>query len=121
MKKQNLTPLEDAEQKAFVNYLDMQGFKYFAVPNGGFRHKLTAAKLKAEGVKAGVPDIVILEKSATKQHKVLFVEMKRQEGGQVSEKQKEWHDWLDENDYAICVAEGCEQAIRLLHKYLTQY
>lgn len=28
----------------------------FAVPNGGYRNKATAAKLKAEGVKAGVPD-----------------------------------------------------------------
>ena len=28
----------------------------FAIPNGGHRHKAVAAKLKAEGVRAGVPD-----------------------------------------------------------------
>ena len=28
----------------------------FAVPNGGHRHVATAARLKAEGVRAGVPD-----------------------------------------------------------------
>ena len=31
----------------------------FAIPNGGHRHKAVAGKLKAEGVKAGVPDIFI--------------------------------------------------------------
>ena len=30
----------------------------YAIPNGGARSKATAGKLKAEGVKAGVPDIV---------------------------------------------------------------
>ena len=28
-----------------------------AIPNGGHRHKATAARLKAEGVKRGVPDL----------------------------------------------------------------
>src|SRR5262245_46077094 len=31
----------------------------FAIPNGGKRDKVTAARLKAEGVKAGVPDICL--------------------------------------------------------------
>ena len=31
----------------------------FAIPNGGKRHVAVARKLKAEGVKAGVPDICL--------------------------------------------------------------
>lgn len=31
----------------------------FAIPNGGLRDKITAGKLKAEGVKAGVLDILL--------------------------------------------------------------
>src|SRR4051812_28710500 len=31
----------------------------FAVPNGGLRHIATAANLVAEGVKRGVPDLVL--------------------------------------------------------------
>lgn len=31
----------------------------FAIPNGGARHPAVAAKLKAEGVKAGVPDLFL--------------------------------------------------------------
>ena len=33
--------------------------KAFAIPNGGQRHLFVAAKLKAEGVKAGSPDICL--------------------------------------------------------------
>ena len=31
----------------------------FAVPNGGHRHRAVAARLKDEGVKAGVPDLFL--------------------------------------------------------------
>ena len=31
----------------------------FAIPNGGDRHEVVAAKLKAEGVKPDVPDIFL--------------------------------------------------------------
>ena len=31
----------------------------FAIPNGGHRHPATAARLKAEGVKAGVWDVLV--------------------------------------------------------------
>ena len=30
----------------------------FAVPNGGFRHRVEAARLKAQGVTAGIPDLI---------------------------------------------------------------
>lgn len=40
-----------------VEYPDLA--KAFAIPNGGQRHVLVAAKLKAEGVKAGSPDICL--------------------------------------------------------------
>lgn len=31
----------------------------YSVPNGGARHKATAGRLKAEGVRAGVPDVCL--------------------------------------------------------------
>ena len=31
----------------------------FAIPNGGHRHKATAGRLRAEGVKRGVPDVCL--------------------------------------------------------------
>jgi len=47
-------------QEACVRYFRYQYPKlkdlYFAIPNGGSRHKLEAANLKRQGVLAGVPD-----------------------------------------------------------------
>jgi len=55
--------LIDAEHKiqvAITQYLDLMGVCYWAVPNGGGRALVTGIRLKAEGVKAGVPDITIV-------------------------------------------------------------
>lgn len=48
---------EHDQQVAVVEWYDLNGIPVFAIPNGGIRHKRTAAMLKAEGVKAGVPDL----------------------------------------------------------------
>lgn len=46
----------------------------FAIPNGGHRRKATAAMLKAEGVRAGVPDLFYA--LPNKHHSGLFIELK---------------------------------------------
>ena len=46
----------------------------FAIPNGGFRHKAVAARMKAEGVEPGIPDIFV---SVPKDgFSVMYIEMK---------------------------------------------
>ena len=54
-------PSEAKEQEQLVKWLDAKGVTYFAVPNGGLRTKATAASLKRQGVKAGVPDILVVD------------------------------------------------------------
>jgi hypothetical protein len=52
-------------QVSFFIWSKLQASKYpdllkmFAIPNGGARHIAVASKLKAEGVKAGVPDVFL--------------------------------------------------------------
>ena len=46
----------------------------FAVPNGGYRTKATAGRLKAEGVRSGVWDIFVPVQMG--QHCGLWIEMK---------------------------------------------
>jgi hypothetical protein len=118
--KPNLSPHENVEQIAFVNYLDSQGLKFFSVPNGGLRNVKVAVKLKKEGARAGVPDLIILAKSKTGKFNALFLEMKRQKQGSVSPEQKKWHEWLTLNGYCVAVSKGCKQAIQDLEKYLTE-
>jgi hypothetical protein len=54
---------EGLEQAALMKELELCMPDVFAniyhVPNGGHRHKATAAKLKAQGVKAGILDLVL--------------------------------------------------------------
>jgi hypothetical protein len=52
---------EHDTQTAFFRWAAVQGLldleQMHAIPNGGYRHPAVAAKLKAEGVKPGVPDV----------------------------------------------------------------
>jgi hypothetical protein len=56
---------EHDEQAALFQWAAMQQSVYpalemlYAIPNGGHRHQATAARLKAEGVKAGVWDVAL--------------------------------------------------------------
>lgn len=120
MRKSKLTkpeiPLETEEQADFVEHLESEKVRFFAVPNGTFTSSFTAKrKAKREGAKKGVPDIIILYDNG--RHNILFVEMKRQKGGVLSEEQKEWIEWLDQKDYPVCVAKGSEHAKLLFEKY----
>jgi hypothetical protein len=79
----------------------------FAIPNGGQRHPAVAAKLKAEGVKAGVPDIFLAWPSGN--YHGLFVEMKVGKN-KPSKLQEEWIAGLFAAGYACVVCYGFEAA-----------
>jgi hypothetical protein len=68
-----MNDFEHQVQKAICQYLDMRGLMYFAIPNGGQRNKIVASKLKAEGVKAGIPDICIVADDG----QAFFLEVKK--------------------------------------------
>ena len=108
-------PNEDIEQLAVVRYLEMKGVNFFHVPNGGLRNVMVAKKLKAQGVKAGVPDIIITD--APPYHHTApgaAIEMKRVKGGFVSENQKEWLQHLENRGWCCKVAKGANEAIEFL-------
>lgn len=113
---------EHAEQRAFFAWLSMMATidayplarLAFAVPNGGQRNVIVAARLKMEGVKAGVPDIVYpVPRSA---FAGLFIEMKVKNGA-VSDAQKEWHADLRAQRYAVSVCWGWRQATKCFILY----
>ena len=112
-----LVPLECDEQVALAQWLDWSRIPYFAIPNGGDRHPAVAAKLKAEGVKAGVPDLFLpIPRGA---HHGLFVEMKRQRGGKLSDDQKDWIIKLQAQGYEVKVCAGFEAAKAAIEEYLS--
>ena len=76
--------------------------RLFAVPNGGRRDATTAAKLKAEGVVAGVADLILLK--SNRDYGALLIEMKTRKGRQ-RDSQKQWEDTVcadSEYKYVVC-------------------
>jgi len=99
-------PTEHAEQVTFLSQFEKSypGVRIFAVPNGGFRNKSVAVKLKAEGVRKGVPDLFIPAWN-------LWIEMKRTKGGSLSPDQKDWISYLESVGHTVIVGKGWQAAI----------
>jgi hypothetical protein len=96
---------EHTEQALFVQWFrrTYPDVRIFAIPNGGSRSRSQGAKLKVEGVSAGVPDLFI-------PHGSIWVEMKRARGGSVSAEQKSWHSYLREIGQTVIVGYGFDDA-----------
>ena len=87
-----------------------------AIPNGGLRNPVVASKLKAEGVKAGVPDIFL--PVAKGGYHGLFIEMKRVKGWKLSAVQNQWIADLLRQGYAVYKCEGWVKAKECVEAYL---
>lgn len=89
----------------------------FAVPNGGARHPAVAAKLKAEGVRAGVPDCIL--PVARGGHVSLAIELKVGRNRPTPE-QRWWLDRLAEQGWRCVVCYSAEEAIAEVERYLAE-
>lgn len=116
-------PLEAEEQRVLMSWADLEAQRHhpelnwlFHVPNGGLRNKATAGKLRAEGVKSGVPDVCL--PVARGGWHGLYIELKRRKGGRLSDEQREWIGFLESQGYRVCVCAGWEAARDCLLAYL---
>lgn len=89
---------------------------FFAIPGGGKRDKVTAARMKAEGVLPGVPDLLLAVPRGGKAG--LFLELKTEQG-YPSKVQRERMAALEAQGYAVTVAKGYEAAKEALTGYLS--
>ena len=112
---------EHAEQVALVQWAAWkQGAcpalrLLFAVPNGGKRDPVTAARLKAEGVQAGVPDLCL--PVARRGYHGLYLELKVGRNT-ISDLQEQWIDALRAEGYFVDVAWGWQAAAQVIADYL---
>lgn len=114
--------LEDAEQRALMQWLAMQHPAVFAFthhsPNGGARSKAEAGIFQALGVKPGFPDVACYLPRGP--YVGLAVEMK-QKGARPSSLRENQRDWLERLRLAGWRAEaapGFEHAQRIFEEYL---
>lgn len=107
-------PSEDDEQATFVQYLELKGLKYSAIPNSTYTTSWSQkAKNTRTGLRAGLPDMLVI---VNKQ--VIFIEMKRVKGGVLSPAQKDWIEALNQTNCPAYVCAGAEQAIKLVESML---
>mgnify|MGYP002718113354 FL=1 len=118
--RRGLDPSEHVEAKRFMAMVKLHEPRLPALrwlhaqPNGGWRNKTVAAKLKAEGVRAGVHDYCWPFKSG--EHSGLYIELKSRTG-RPSPEQREFGAFVESQGFKVVYARGWEEAWRAVCEY----
>jgi len=103
---------EEWEQRQLVQWARRYpwGQLLFHIPNENHHHDTDI------GVRSGVPDLFLPVPMGGRHG--LFVEMKRTDGGRLSEAQRRWLGWLSELGYEAVCCHGCEEARDAIVRYM---
>lgn len=112
---------EKDEQIAFVQYGEMTGMPVIMVTNGfmigrGINKFSYINSLKKQGLHPGFPDVFILTKSPN--CPIIFFEFKRAKTGRVSPSQKDWNNWLNDNQYPAFIVYSAQEAIDITERLI---
>lgn len=105
---------EDNFQKAVARYLDTIGAFWFHCPNGGSRNAIEASKLKGMGVKAGIPDCLILDQR--KGYSGMAIELKVGYN-KPSEHQLSIFDKLVDSGWLVVVSWSLDEVVTMIDWY----
>lgn len=112
---------EHDEQAALFKWAAYQSCYYpmlrlmYAIPNAARRSMRQGAWMKAEGMKAGVPDICLPWPSGG--YHGLYIELKAG-NGKATEAQREWITALDSAGYKAVVCYGWAKARQVIETYI---
>lgn len=112
---------EHAAQAAFIEWTQYRLGEHpelaylYAIPNGGHRHKATAGRMKAEGVKAGAPDLCLPVPRGG--YHGLYMETKIKPN-KPTEAQADWLRFLEGQGYAAALCYGRDGLIDAVEWYL---
>lgn len=103
---------EDWEQRQLVQWVRKYpwGQLLFHIPNENHHHDTPL------GVRSGVPDLMLPIPMGGKHG--LFIEMKREKGGHLSDAQKRWLLWLGELGYETACCRGWKSARDVIERYM---
>jgi hypothetical protein len=118
-------PTEHEEQVALFQWAEANEGRWpelrnlVAFPNGGYRPMATAAMLREEGVKAGLPDMALFCQRGGKG--ALFIELKRRDrSNHATDAQRDWIERLRAAEYMAVICYGAQEAIEVIKTYLAQ-
>lgn len=93
--KENKTPLESAVQVQAEEFLDSLGVLYVRIPDSVLAcvafSQMWSAKEDVSNYLKGVPDLLVIVPRVAGGNFLLCLELKREEGGVLSQGQKKWH------------------------------
>jgi len=112
----NDTPLEDEECYVFADWCRAKNLLFTHLAQETFtRYWSVKMKNKNMGVNSGIPDYILVLPQG-----LVFIEMKRQRGGVVSEAQKQWIEALEKiPNVTAKVCKGANEAIEYVEEILT--
>ena len=125
--------IEHALQCACVHWFRLQYPAYatllFAVPNGGARNAITGARLKDEGVTAGVADLILFVPKVVFNEgengriidvtAALCIEIKTPTGRQ-SPEQRAWQAAIEAQGYKYAIARDVLGFVKIIQEYLNK-
>jgi len=120
--RKNMPNMREHEaQKNFIIWCQYRTGMYpelervFAIPNGGHRHKSVAGRMKAEGVKRGVPDLCLPVPRGG--YHGLYMETKIKPN-KPTDHQLDWLAFLAQQGYATAVCYGLDGLVKTVEWYL---
>jgi hypothetical protein len=122
-------PTEAVEHMALFAWIDANAHRHpalaraFHAANGEYRQPATAGRLKAMGVRPGVPDVLLpciaRDAVAGVEYVGLAIELKRSDhSNKPTREQSEWLSWLDSQHWRCVVCYGANEAINVICEYL---
>lgn len=106
---------ETDEQITVVDWCKAMRIPVAHIPNEGKRSPVAGRIMKRMGLRKGFPDLFVPVPKGG--FHGLFVEMKA-EGGKTTKEQDYWLSLLSANGYAVCVAEGANEGIEKIKRYV---
>lgn len=113
---------EGNAQTSVIDQFDLEfpalSGRLFHVANGGKRTRTESYYLRRQGVRKGVPDLVLPVPMGS--YHGLYVEMKAEKphSSQVTEDQDDWIGFLNAQGYFATVARGALEAMDIIRRYL---
>lgn len=106
-----LEPSEHQIQSAFIKRMRLQHPEalVYAVPNAARRSMATAALLKAEGMRSGIPDVIIDEPVGA--YHGLRIEFKTRVG-RLTPQQRDVIEAMRFRGYYVCICRSADEAYR---------
>ncbi len=115
---------ESQIQQWFIKWCWINQRKYpklrlgFAVPNQGQRDVRNASRMKAEGLRAGVPDWMLpVSQGGNHFYSGLAIEFKRP-GGKLTKAQEEYHALLKQEGWCVAICYDWKLAAEIVEDYL---